>query len=60
MGMEDAESGEGSASFDEYGYADFTMPWSLKLAITCTTEKRLLTSDLSQNMTLNGSVTLTK
>jgi len=50
---------EESLEFNEYGYADFSMPWSLRVAYNLYYRKSGLTSDLTQNMTLNGSVTLT-
>lgn len=52
-------SDAGGLEFNEYGYADFTMPWSLRVAYNLYYRTSGLESDLTQNMTLNGSLTLT-
>ncbi len=57
LGVQNSDAG--GLVFDEYGYADFSVPWSLRLAYNMYYRTSGLTSDITQNMTLNGSVTLT-
>lgn len=46
-------------TFDEYGYADFNAPWSLRVAYNMYYRTTGLKSDLNQTMTINGSLNLT-
>jgi lipopolysaccharide assembly outer membrane protein LptD (OstA) len=45
---------------DEYGYARFDVPWTLRVAYNFNYSKPFLTPTVSQTMSLSGSVTLTK
>jgi len=45
--------------FDEYGYTEFNVPWSLRVAYNFYYSKRAIKPTINQNLTLNGRVTLT-
>jgi len=45
---------------DRYGYADFDMPWTLNLSYSINYSKPSLKSTISQTLSFNGSVTITK
>ena len=45
--------------YDEYGYARFDVPWSLRMAYNFNYRKPAFKSDISQTMTLSGDLRLT-
>jgi lipopolysaccharide assembly outer membrane protein LptD (OstA) len=45
--------------YDEYGYARFDVPWSLRMAYNFNYRKPAFESDISQTMTLSGDLRLT-
>ncbi|HWR75270.1 MAG TPA: putative LPS assembly protein LptD [Bacteroidales bacterium] len=45
--------------YDEYGYARFDVPWSLRMAYNFSYRKPAFKSDISQTMTLSGDLRLT-
>ncbi len=45
--------------YDEYGYARFDVPWSLRMAYNFNYRKPAFKSDISQTMTLSGDMRLT-
>lgn len=45
---------------DDYGYASFNMPWSLRVAYNFTYSKPLTKSTISQTLSLSGDLTLTR
>lgn len=49
-----------STLFDNYGYPVFDMPWSLNMSYSLNYYKTSLKSNISQTLSLNGNVTLTK
>ncbi|MEE4116587.1 MAG: putative LPS assembly protein LptD [Marinilabiliaceae bacterium] len=61
-GIEGARAGtEAEAlNYDEYGYADFSMPWSLKVNYNFNYSKRLFDPVVTQSVSMRGSLTLTK
>ena len=50
----------GGLLFDEFGYSRFDVPWSLRIAYNFYYSKVKGESVINQNMTMNGTVTLTK
>jgi lipopolysaccharide assembly outer membrane protein LptD (OstA) len=46
-------------SYDEYGYARFDVPWSLRMAYNFNYSKPSFKSNISQTMTLSGDLRLT-
>jgi len=46
--------------FDEYGYSDFDVPWSLSIRYNLNYRKQALKSTVSQALSLNGTLSLTK
>ncbi|MFN8241101.1 MAG: putative LPS assembly protein LptD [Bacteroidales bacterium] len=55
-----AKNNQDGMLFDEYGYQKFDMPWSLSLSYSFMYSKPALNSVISQGLTINGSLTLTK
>jgi lipopolysaccharide assembly outer membrane protein LptD (OstA) len=49
----------GNREYDEYGYARFDVPWSLRMAYNFNYSKPAFKSDISQTMTLSGDLRLT-
>ncbi|MGQ9619809.1 MAG: putative LPS assembly protein LptD [Bacteroidales bacterium] len=47
-------------TFDNYGYAKFDMPWSMRLAYSFNYSKQYLTSSVTQTLSLVGDLSLTK
>ncbi len=45
--------------YDEYGYARFDVPWSLRMAYNFSYRKPAFESDISQTMTFSGDLRLT-
>ena len=45
--------------FDEYGYAEFDLPWSLRMAYNFSYSRPALRTTISQTLTLSGDVRLT-
>jgi hypothetical protein len=45
---------------DEYGYQQFDVPWSMNLSYSLNYSKPGIKSNITQAMTMNGNVTLTK
>jgi len=52
------QTGEGL--YDQYGYADFNIPWSMRIAYNFYYTKTREESVINQNLTASGNVTLTK
>jgi len=50
----------GGLIFDEFGYAEFNMPWTLRVAYNFYYTKSISESVINQNITLNGSITMTR
>jgi hypothetical protein len=50
----------GPLLFDKYGYAQFNVPWSLRVAYSFNYSKPGNKSSLTQNIALSGNLTLTK
>jgi len=48
-----------TGNYDEYGYARFDVPWSLRMAFNYTYSKTAFTPNVSQTLTLGGDVKLT-
>jgi lipopolysaccharide assembly outer membrane protein LptD (OstA) len=48
-----------SKGFDEYGYAEFDLPWSLRMAYNFSYSRPALRTTISQTLTLSGDVRLT-
>jgi len=46
--------------YDQYGYADFNIPWSMRIAYNFYYTKTREESVINQNLTASGNVTLTK
>lgn len=46
--------------FDEYGYVNFNVPWTMRIAYNFYYTKTREESVINQNITMNGNVTLTK
>jgi hypothetical protein len=49
----------GSLPLDEYGYAQFNVPWSLRAAYSFYYSKPTIKSVITQNLSLSGNLTLT-
>lgn len=47
-------------TFGQYGYADFSVPWTMRVAYNFYYTKGRGESQVNQNVTMNGNVTLTK
>jgi len=45
---------------DEYGYIRFDMPWTMRLTYNLNYSKQVATSNVSQTLSLNGDVSVTK
>ncbi|MEA1886887.1 MAG: putative LPS assembly protein LptD [Bacteroidota bacterium] len=52
------QSGSGMV-YDEYGYVDFNVPWSMRVAYNFYYTKMRGESTINQNVTMSGNVTLT-
>ena len=52
--------GQNASSTDQYGYAKFNVPWSLRVAYSFYYSKPLVSSTVSQTLSLVGGFTLTK
>jgi len=48
------------AVFDEYGYSEFDVPWTMNVRYSLNYSKPALVSGLSQTLSVNGNVKLTK
>lgn len=59
-GGEDDHNDLIGAKTDRYGYQDFDMPWTLNLSYSINYSKPALKSTVSQTLSFNGSVTITK
>ena len=53
------QSGSGMI-YDEYGYVDFNVPWTMRVAYNFYYTKTREESVINQNLTMSGNVTLTK
>ncbi len=51
---------QGGLPFDEYGYAVFDVPWSMRVSYNINYLKPAFKSILTQTLSVNGNVTLTK
>jgi hypothetical protein len=51
---------QGESLFDEYGYYIFDVPWSMRVSYNFNYSKPYLTSVISQTLSVNGNVNLTK
>jgi hypothetical protein len=50
----------GAMAFDQYGYMVFDVPWTMRLAYSINYSKPLSVAVLSQTLSVNGSVSVTK
>jgi len=55
-----SESGGTGTQFDEYGYAEFDIPWSMNINYSMNYLKPALKSTFTQTLSVNGNVSLTK
>jgi len=55
----DRQSGSGM-TYDEYGYVNFNVPWTMRIAYNFYYTKSTAESRINQNLTMSGNVTLTK
>ncbi len=53
------QSGSGM-TYDEYGYVNFNVPWSMRIAYNFYYTKSRDESRINQNLTMSGNLTLTK
>lgn len=51
---------EAASLFDEYGYMEFDIPWSMNVAYSLNYSKLFSSSQLTQTLRLNGNLSLTK
>jgi hypothetical protein len=58
-GDNEANNPEGIMT-DRYGYQNFDMPWTLNLSYNINYSKQKLESSVTQTISFNGSVTITK
>jgi hypothetical protein len=56
-GRSEAES---AGVFDEYGYMEFDVPWTMNVAYSINYSKQYNSSLLSQTLMVNGTLSLTK
>ena len=56
----DRSGAESVGVFDEYGYMEFDVPWTMNVAYSINYSKQYNKSLLSQTMMVNGSLSLTK
>jgi hypothetical protein len=54
------EGEEGVSQFDEFGYMEFDVPWSMNVAYSINYSKPSLKSEISQTLMVNGSLSITK
>ncbi len=54
------ESGEGGSLFDDYGYMKFEAPWTMNVSYSFSYTRAAFTSTISQALTLNGHLQLTR
>jgi hypothetical protein len=59
-GSEKTETAKESLIYDEFGYAVFDVPWSMRVGYNLSYSRPTLKSTLTQTLTLGGNVTLTK
>jgi hypothetical protein len=55
-----ANTSQGGLPVDEYGYAIFDVPWSMRVSYSLNYIKPAFKSTLTQTLSVNGNVTLTK
>jgi len=55
-----APAGTEDRLFDDYGYSIFDVPWSMRVSYNLSYSKPSLKSNLTQTLSVNGNVTLTK
>jgi hypothetical protein len=55
-----AAGGSTTSAFDEWGYPEFNVPWTMNVRYNMNYTKTVLTSKTSQTLSLNGTVNLTK
>ncbi|HAM10205.1 MAG: hypothetical protein A2X04_13925 [Bacteroidetes bacterium GWF2_41_9] len=62
IGVDDYDDHDdpGGGMTDRYGYQNFDMPWTLNLSYSINYSKPSLKSTISQTLSFNGSVTITK
>ena len=53
-------TGASSMLYDEYGYVDFSIPWTMRVAYNFYYTRGRNESVINQNVTMSGNVTLTK
>jgi len=58
--MEEGSRDQSGSMFDEYGYAVFDVPWSMRVSYNINYSKPAFRSTLAQTLSVNGNVTLTK
>jgi hypothetical protein len=54
------QDGGGVSTFDEFGYMKFDAPWTMNISYAISYSKPAFTSYVSQTLSLNGSLQLTK
>jgi hypothetical protein len=59
-GPDNEHSGQPALVRDQYGYAEFNVPWSLNVNYTLYYTKSIPKSTVTQSLSLNGFLTLTK
>jgi hypothetical protein len=55
-----ANRNQESSMFDEYGYSIFDVPWSMRVSYNINYSKPAFKSMLTQTLSVNGNLTLTK
>lgn len=60
QGSDNGGQSGSDAFYDEYGYVDFSVPWTMRVAYNLFYSKNREEPTINQNMTMSGNVTLTK
>ncbi len=58
--MDQANGNQEGSMFDEYGYSIFDVPWSMRVSYNFNYSKPAFKSMLTQTLSVNGNLTLTK
>ncbi|MFO7755772.1 MAG: putative LPS assembly protein LptD [Bacteroidales bacterium] len=59
-GSDNGGQSEPGGFYDEYGYVDFSVPWTMRVAYNLNYTRNREEPTINQNMTMSGNVTLTK